>query len=151
MSWFFEARGAERAEINMQLKKPCLIYTLLILILSSCTTEVTQNPSSATDFVLGQAYELKRPAWMKNGALLTLRDKAPPDSEGVLSQGTKLLVRKVERMRGPEHGTTTEVYAEVISGSFKGKIVDISVISERLKTGFTRRDPEMLTLIEGNR
>ena len=134
----------------MNLNKPCLIYTLLALILSSCTTEVTQNPASATDFVVGQAYELKRPAWMRNGALLTLRDKEAADSEGVLSPGTRLLVRKVEILRGPEHGTTTEVYAEIISGNSKGKIVDISVISERLKTGFTKRDPEMLRVVEGN-
>jgi hypothetical protein len=134
----------------MNLKKPCLLYTLLVLILSSCTTEVTQNPSSATDFVVGQAYELKRTVWMRSGALFTLRDKEPANIECVLSPGTRLLVRKIDVLRGPEHGTTTEVYAEIVSGNSNGKIVDISVISERLKSGFTRRDTEMLHLIEGN-
>ena len=102
-----------------------------------------------TDFVTGQVYVLKIPVWIWNGSLMTLRDKEPADSEGVLSSGTKLVVRKAVVFRSPEVGTSTEVFAEVLTGDRKGKTVNVSRISQVLKTGYTKRDPTMLEPVEG--
>lgn len=102
-----------------------------------------------TDFIIGQVYALKKPVWISEGTLLTLRGKEPADSEGVLNPGTKFVVRKAVVERGLEMGTSTEVYAEVLTGERKGETVKVSVISQRMKTGYTKRDAEMLKSIEG--
>jgi hypothetical protein len=122
---------------------------LLAVVSCSSTTDITKNPAAMTDFVTGQVYVLKIPVWIWNGSLMTLRDKEPADSEGVLSSGTKLVVRKAVVFRSPEVGTSTEVFAEVLTGDRKGKTVNVSRISQVLKTGYTKRDPTMLEPVEG--
>ena len=121
------------------------IFILLhVLVSCSSTTDITRNTASMTDFVIGQVYVLKKPVWISKGALLTLRGKEPTDSEGILNSGTKFVARKAVVERDYEMGTSTEVFAEVLTGEHKGETMKISVISQRMKTGYTRRDPEML-------
>jgi hypothetical protein len=122
---------------------------LLAVVSCSSTTDITRNPAAMTDFVIGQVYALKKPVWISEGTLLTLRGKEPADSEGVLNPGTKFVVRKAVVERGLEMGTSTEVYAEILTGERKGKTVNVSVISQRMKTGYTKRDPTMLEPVEG--
>ena len=117
---------------------------LLAVVSCSSTTDITKNPAAMTDFVMGQVYALKKAVWIRQGTLLTLRGKEPADSEGILSPGTKLVVRKAVVERSLEVGTYTDVFAEVLSGEHKGKTVNVGVISEVLKTGYTKRDPTML-------
>ena len=59
------------------------------------------------------------------------------------------MVRKVVVERSPEVGTYTDVFAEVLTGEHKGKTVNLGVISEVLKSGYTKRTPEMLESVEG--
>jgi hypothetical protein len=128
-----------------------LSIALMTLAIVSCssTTDITKNPSTMTDFAVGQVYALKKPCWMRGKALLTLRGKEPADSEGILSAGTKLVVRKVVVERSPEVGTYTDVFAEVLTGEHSGKTVNVGVISKILKSGYAKRDPEMLEPVEG--
>lgn len=97
-----------------------------------------------TNFVVGQVYELRRPCWMRERTLLTFHGREPADSEGMLRSGTKIQIQKVVVERGPEVGTYTDVFAEVLTGEHKGKIVNVGVISKILKNGYAKRDPEML-------
>ena len=128
-----------------------LSIALLLLAVVSCssTTDMTKNSAQMTDFVVGQVYSLKKPTFLLHGSLMTLRQKEPADSEGVMSPGARLVVRKVVVFRSPEVGTTTEVYAEVLTGEHKGKTVSVTAISEILRTGYTKRKPEMLEPVEG--
>ncbi len=125
-----------------------LLAALLVIVCCSCTTDITKNPTSRTDFITGGIYEIKRAVWVRNGSLMTLRDKEPLDSEGRIGPGTRVVVRQIMLFRSPEMGTHTEVFAEVLSGDFKGRTVDLSVISERSPTGYTRRDPAMLEAVQ---
>jgi hypothetical protein len=127
------------------------LISLLALAAVSCssTTDITRSPAQMTDFVVGQVYSLKKSTYLLHGSLMTLRKKEPADSDGVINPGTGLVVRKVVVFRSPEVGTTTEVYAEVLSGEYKGKTVSVTAISEVLKTGYTKRNPVMLELVEG--
>jgi hypothetical protein len=122
---------------------------LLSVVSCSSTTDITKNPAAMTDFVMGQVYALKKAVWIREGTLLTLRGKEPAGSEGILSPGTKLVVRKAVVERSLEVGTYTDVFAEVLSGEHRGKTVNVGVISEVLKTGYTKRDPTMLEPVEG--
>ena len=97
-----------------------------------------------TDFIVGQVYSLQKAVWLSHGNLMTLRDKEPHDSQGVMAPGARLAVRKVVVHRSPEIGTYTDVFAEVLTGQHKGKTVNVGVISKISKTGYTKRDPEML-------
>src|SRR6266446_3102654 len=123
-----------------------LLIAILLLAGASCssTTDITKNSGAMTDFVIGQVYALKKSAWIWNGMLMTLRDKEPADSEGVLGTGTKLIVRKAVVSRSPEVGTSAEVFAEVVTGDHKGRTVNVSRISQVLKTGYTKSDPTMI-------
>lgn len=128
----------------MTAKLGCLALVLLVLAACSSTTDITKNPAQMTDFVVGQVYCLKKSVYLLHGSLMTLRQKEPADSEGVMNPGARVVVRKVVMFRSPEVGTTTEVYAEVLTGEHTGKTVSVTEISEILKTGFTRRKPEAL-------
>ena len=70
------------------------------------------------------------------------------DSEAMLTPGTILTVRKVEVDRSPEMGTLTDVYAEVTSGRFKGKVANVTWFSTLLKNGYVKRNPEALEPVE---
>ena len=48
-----------------------------------------------------------------------------------------------------EVGTYTDVFAEVLTGEHSGKTVNVGVISKILKSGYAKRDPEMLEPVEG--
>ena len=127
-----------------------LFFGILAMCLSACesTTDITKNPARMTDFVVGETYQLKKPVWLSHGSLMTLRDREPSDSEGVLGSGERVRIRQVVVFRSPEVGTTTEVYAEVLTGSHKGMTVSVTVISDVLKTGYTKRRPSMLGTVD---
>lgn len=127
-----------------------IFLSLLLVTAASCssTSDITRNPAKMTDFVVGQIYELKKPVFLLHGTIMDL-DKKPVDSEGELNPGTKLAVRQVVVQRSLEVGTYTDVFAEVLGGKQKGKIVNVGVISEVLKTGYTKRDPTMLEPVVG--
>lgn len=128
-----------------------LPISLLLIAVVSCssTTDVTKNPAPMTDFVVGQVYSLKRAAYLLQGSLMTLRQKEPADSEGIMNPGARLVVRKVVVFRSAEVGTTTEVHAEILTGEHKGRTVSVTAVSEVLKTGYTKRKPEMLVPVDG--
>ncbi len=127
-----------------------LFFGVLAVCLSSCesTTDITKNPGRMTDFVVGQTYQLKKSVWLWHGSLMTLRGKEPVDSEGSIPVGERVCVRQVVVFRSPEVGTTTEVYAEVLGGSRKGRTVSVTGISDVLKTGYTKRDPSILEPVD---
>ena len=122
---------------------------LWVVVSCSSATDMTRNPARMTDFTVGQVYSTKKPTFLLHGSLMTLREKEPADSEGVMVLGARLVVRKVVVFRSPEVGMTTEVYAEVLTGEHKGRTVSLTAISESSKTGYTRRMPEVLELVEG--
>jgi hypothetical protein len=126
-----------------------LASLLLAVVLCSCATDITRNPARMTDFIVGQVYSTKKPTFLLRGSLMTLREKEPAGSEGLVNLGARLVVLKVVVFRSPEVGTTTEVYAEVLTGEHKGITVSLTGVSESLKTGYTRRMPEVLELVEG--
>jgi hypothetical protein len=117
----------------------------VVIALSSCTTDVTRHPAAMTDYVVGQHYELKQPAYIWNGRLVP---RALYNSGGMLTNGTRLAVRRVQVDRSPEMGTLTDVFAEIVNGESKGKTVNITWVSEVMKTGYTKRDPRMLEPVE---
>ena len=119
---------------------------LLALATASCTTDITKDPVDMTDFVVGQTYELKKPAYIWKSRLMP-RELA--DSEGMLAPGTRLTIRKVQVDRSPEMGTVTDVLSEVTTGQFKGRSVNVTWISKILKSGYTKRNPEMLEPVPG--
>jgi hypothetical protein len=125
--------------------------SVLLVGVASCssTTDITKNPTAMTDFVVGQVYALKQACWMRGQVLLTLRGKEPADSEGTLSAGTKLVIRKVLVERSSEVGTYTDVFAEALTGEHRGKTVSVGTISKITKTGYAKCDPEMLERVEG--
>jgi hypothetical protein len=126
------------------------LFASLLLVIASCngTTDITRDPSAMSDFIVGKVYELKKAVWIRDQAMLTLRGKEPADSKGVLVPGTLLVVRKVAVERSREVGPYTDVFMEVLTGEHAGKVLNAGVISETLKTGFTKRDPEMLEPVE---
>lgn len=128
-----------------------LLISLLLLAVVSCssTTDMGRDTAQMTDFMVGQVYSLKKPTFLLHGSLMTLGRIEPADSEGVMGAGARLVVRKVVVFRSPEVGTTTEVYAEVLTGEHKGSTVSVTAISEALKTGYTKREPEVLEPVEG--
>ena len=130
--------------------KKIVSIALMTLMLVSCNsaTNITIRPNEMTDFVIGQVYVLKKPCWMHGKALFTLREKEPADSEGILSAGTKLVVRKVVVEHGVEVGTYTDVFCDVLTGEYSGTSVNVGVISTILKSGYAKRDPEILKPLE---
>lgn len=130
------------------MRVPSLFVSVCLALLCSCTTDVTKSPSTRTDFVVGQSYELKKSTYLLHGSLMTLREKAPADSEGTIPPGERVVVRKVRVFRSPELGTTTEVFAEVLSGSYKGRSVSLTAVSHVSASGYTQRDPSMLEIVE---
>jgi hypothetical protein len=131
---------------EMIMKTLCVALMLVAVTSCSSTTDITNNAARMTDFVFGQTYELKKPAYVWKGRLMP-RELA--DSEATLASGTILAIRKVEVDHSPEMGTITDVFAEVVAGQSKGRVVNVTWISEVLKTGYTKRNPEMLQPVEG--
>ena len=130
----------------MDLRTLFIGASLLAVVSCSSTTDITNNAVKMTDFVVGQTYELKKPAYFWKGRLMPIE---PADSEATLASGTILAIRKVEVDHSPEMGTITDVFAEVVAGQTKGRVVNVTWISEVLKTGYTKRNPEMFEPVEG--
>jgi hypothetical protein len=131
------------------MKKSFAALMALAFVLAGCTTDITKHPSSHTDFIVGQVYQLKKPVYLWGGKLMLIRSENPPaNSEGVFAIGTTFVVRKVQVFRGPEVGTVTDVFAEVLSGQYKGMTVNITWVSNDLSTGYTKRDPDTLEPVE---
>jgi len=122
--------------------------SLLLLGVVSCssTTDVTKNSAQVTDFLVGRTYQLTRPAYVWKGRLFP-KDLA--GSEGVVSAGTKLAVRKVVVFRSPEVGPYAVVYFEVLTGELTGKTLDFNGRPGRSQPNYLKRDPEMLEPVEG--
>jgi len=139
-----------------------MIATSLVVSCSS-TQDMTDNPSAVTDFVVGKEYSLKQPVFVSAGILKKLGlmgtpktvegFKANPPSfvEAVLEPGTTLKIRRVETFRERMSGNVTDVFAEIMSGPNRGKLVNVTWISKQdLKTGYTKRDPATLEPLQGN-
>ena len=138
----------EVVRIQTQRYATTLIAICVIMVACGCQSDVTKNPTRWTDFAVGRVYELEKPVFILAGGLMTWRGQEPLDSEGKLIPGTKLLIKQAVVFRSPEIGTYTQVYAEVLDGEKKGRTVSVTHISEWLQSGYTKRDPEMLKLVE---
>src|SRR5260221_360396 len=105
------------------------IITFMVLLASgimvSCSTtrDLTANPQRMTDFIVGQTYMLKEPAYLQRGVLARFNDKSlearyraarPSWVQAILERGTLLKIRKVQVSRAPEMGTWTNVYGEIL-------------------------------------
>jgi hypothetical protein len=130
-----------------------LAVACVMLISCSSVHDVTSNPARWTDFVVGQTYTLKQPVYQRNGSLGRFSDqrseeayriKKPSGVDAVLDAGTPMVIRLVEVFRAPKVGKWTDVYAEVLAGTEKGELVNVSAISSRKPSGATERDPTML-------
>jgi len=124
-----------------------MMLTIALVATVSCVTDISKNPSATTDFIPGQVYELKQSVYLVRGSLMQLK-KRSADSEGELNSGTRLIVRKIEKLKEPELGTVTDVFAEVLSGKLRGRIVNLITISESSRAGYTKRKPDMLELVK---
>lgn len=141
-----------------------LISVTVTCLVASCssTRDITNNPSDMTDFGVGKTYKLKQPVFVNAGKLKRLGQMGTPKNledirvnrpsfvEGVLETGIAITIRKVEAFREPMTGNVTDVFGEVLSGEQKGKLVNVTWISKPdLKSGYTKRDPTMLEIAEG--
>lgn len=126
------------------------LISLVVLAVVSCssTTDVTRNSTQMTDFLLGQTYQLLKPAYIWKGRL-TAKELA--GSEGVVRAGTKLVVRKIAVMRSPEVGPYAVVYVEVLTGEQSGKTLDINGRPGRSHPTYLKRDPELFEPVESER
>lgn len=127
-----------------------IAWLVVVFLLGGCSIrrDITRNPGDMTDFVPGQVYELKQSTWVWKGRLMTLREKEPLDSEGIVPAGTRLAISKIEFNKSFETGPYTKVYSEILTGNFRGQTIDVSVISNSTQSGYTKRDPEMLVPVE---
>jgi hypothetical protein len=131
-------------------------YILIVLMLTSCssTRDITKHPAAKTDFQVGKLYVLRNGVLVFAGKLMPLgtlgspttlekaRQNLPSQVEALLEPGTSLLVRKVVTESNPKVGKLTDVYAEVLNGKLKGRLVNLRPVSDaNWSTGFTRRDP----------
>jgi len=123
-------------------------WLLLAALCLNCTSDITKSPTEMTDFVPGKVYALRKPVYISDGTLMHLRDTEPMDSQGTLEPGTQIVVRTITKHWSPDMGTYIDVDAEVLTGARKGIMVDVSFMCTQGPFGYTKRDPEMLELVE---
>jgi hypothetical protein len=142
----------------------------LLFVACSSPRNVTANPESVTDYVVGQTYRLKQPVLLSGKVLEPFPNREseersrmiPGRKRRIHEPGTLLVVRRVEvaRARAPKQGTWIEVYAELLAAELPANknpmvkaavqplptqgLVLISEISLRTPPAFTKRNPEML-------
>jgi len=131
----------------------------VFLVTLSCSTrsDISQSPGPYSDYVMGKVYRLKVPVYIQGSVLGRFDDRerevryrtAPPSwIQGILDPGTLLVISKIEKSRAPELGTWTDVYAEVLKGEQKGKVVQISEISHRRRDGSTVQNPSVVEIVQ---
>lgn len=125
--------------------KTLSIVVISAIITASCSSNITANPKGKTDYVVGKVYVLQKPTYLWDGdSLLPLRGKEPADSDGIVPKGAKIAVRKVVWERGGDAGTFIVVFAEILTGDQRGKVVSITAISDTSKYGYTKRNPALV-------
>ena len=142
---------------TMKTKIAMLLLILPIVLSCSSTKDITQNPASHTDFIVGKEYQLRKGALVFTDKLMPLgtlgspttleaaRKNLPKQIDALIEPDTVLVIRKVVLSHNPQVGTITDVFAEVISGSSKGRLVNVRTISgDDWSRGFTKRDPTTL-------
>ena len=139
------------------MKANIFVLTFAAFVLTACTTtrDITDNPGKMTDFRQGQEYRLKEAIYSQGGGLLCrfygdtalehkYRTAKPSWIDGVLDAGTLFQIQKITVTRSPETGKDTEIFAEVLSGDWKGRIVPITGLSTLKQGGSVVWDPNML-------
>ncbi len=152
---------------GMCFKLPPKIIVLLAvvfgLVACSSTKDITRNPTTMTDFVVGDVYRLKRAGFLLNdsSAIMPLgilgsstnadeaRHNLPLQVDAFVEPNTLLRVQKIVLSRNFMVGRLTDIYAEIIDGSLRGRVVNLRTISkDDWNTGYTALDSEQIERIK---
>jgi hypothetical protein len=111
--------------------------------------DVSRHPRDSTDFRVGQVYQLKVPAFIVANTGLVMTEeagrRAPIEVETFLDPGTYFTVRQIVAVKDRTDGPRTEIYAEIVTGPRKGRLVNLRTASlSDGATGVTRLDPAVL-------
>ena len=147
---------------NRMKQNPLLIlwaFLALPVIICSCssTKDVSRDPEKHTDFRVGQTVQLGQDVFLDKATLFPMELLPFPKSngsmpswiEGTVKSGTKLKITRISFHYSPMAINVTDVFAQIISGEFSGRVVNVAWISERNSTtGYTKRNPKYLERIE---
>jgi hypothetical protein len=130
-----------------------LICLAIVLGLTGCfasNQDWTQKPSTKTDYVPGQHYQLLTNVFLSSqDPSPTLFKRPVGDSDSMLDTGTRLRVTTVHYSDSLKMGPYTTVRAEVATGPFKGRNCKISLLSES-SHAFLARDPSILMPVDAS-
>jgi hypothetical protein len=148
----------------MNLMNLIALFFAALAVIGCANTGVIRSAPVKTDFLLERSYRLTVGVLLasQSGSLMPLgtfgsssnleeaRRKLPAQAEGILEPGTLLLIRRVVTSSNPTVGKLTDIYAEIQTGVFKGRIVNVRTISDAdWNTGSTRRDNKFLEPLGG--
>lgn len=124
------------------------LAAVLFSFFTGCRTgETTRESAQRTDFRVGHVYQLKVPAYLlaRSGLVMTVAEaqqRPSAEYEVVLEPGTYFKVRQVVFVNDRAGGARTEIYAEIVSGSRTGRVVNLRTASlTDGPPGTTRRNP----------
>jgi hypothetical protein len=128
------------------------VFSLCVLLLvGGCHSgDSSRQTGKLSDFRVGNIYQLKVDAYLlaRTGLVMTVEEaqqRAPAEAEALLEAGTYFKVRQIVAAKDRTTGPRTEIYAEVISGAKKGRVVNLRTVSlEDNVSGATRRNRAVL-------
>lgn len=133
----------------------CYLAAAVIMVGCVMTRNVTEEPDLCGGYVRGELYMvLVDLAVTEFGALSALpadidvyRHPAS-DREGILAANTLLKMKSVEYKQHPENGASLHPYAQVLTGRWRGRIVDLLHLSRNVREVGT--EPYKFHVLEPN-
>lgn len=126
-----------------------LLPFALVWLIVSCrfSRDLTSNPSSVTDFIVGEVYELNGPVYIWRG-ILCPRERI--GAEGIVEAGSRITVYRVEVKPSIKLGAYSILYFEVLTGKHAGRRIPLYSRFGDSEPDFVKADPELFRRVKAN-